>query len=179
MTFLVVYTSQTLHGSAIVYGGIEAALAAGWGVGGLAVGRFRLTRFTGRIWALTGLTDGFAILVLILLPLIPVALPLFLAFGVWQGILNVSWLSSVQVLVPARLQGRYLATDSAISYAAIPASQVLGGILIVTSGLSFTFLLAAVGSLATGVGYLFLRPLWKFGYDPRTSAKVETLDTVP
>jgi MFS transporter, DHA3 family, macrolide efflux protein len=31
LTFLVVYTSNVLHGTALVYGGLEALLAAGWG----------------------------------------------------------------------------------------------------------------------------------------------------
>lgn len=170
LTFLVVYSVEVLHGSALVYGGIEATMAAGWGAGGLAAGRFRLTRYTGRFWALTGLVDGIIILILVLTPSVPVALALFFAAGTWQGVLNVTWLSSVQALVPERLQGRYLALDNAISYAAIPASQVLGGVLIVVSGLSFTFLIAAGGSLSAGVGFLFLRSLWRFGYDPRTSA---------
>lgn len=167
LTFLVVYSVLALHGSAVVYGGIEAAMAAGWGIGGLAVGRFGLTRYTGRLWTLTGLVDGAAILVLVFAPLVPMALAVFLAAGTWQGLLNVSWLSSVQALVPERLQGRYLALDNSISYAAIPASQVLGGLLVVVSGLSFTFLIAAVGSLVAGVGFLGFRELWRFGYDPK------------
>ena len=173
LTFLVVYTAVTLHSSSVVYGGIEAALAAGWGLGGLLVSRFRLTRYTGRLWAASGFTEGFAILLLVLAPLVPIALPLFLAMGVWQGILNVTSLSSVQALVPQQLQGRYLATDNAISYASIPASQVLGGVLIVILGLPFTFLIAAIGSLIAGAGFLSLKSLRRFGYDPRTTAPVE------
>ena len=176
LTFLVVYTAVALHGSALVYGGIEAALAAGWGLGGLSVSRFRLTRYTGRLWALTGLIEGSVILLLVLVPSVSIALPLFLAMGVWQGILNVTWLSSVQALVPLHLQGRYLATDNAISYASIPASQVLGGILIVVSGLSFTFLIAALGSLLAGAGFLALGPLRRFGYDPRSPTSMVAPD---
>lgn len=170
LTFLVVYSVEVLHGSALVYGGIEAVMAAGWGVGGLTVGRLRLTRYTGRFWTLTGLFDGLAILVLILEPSVPIALVVFFAAGTWQGVLNVTWLSSVQALVPENLQGRYLALDNTISYAAIPASQVMGGVLTVVYGLSSTFLLAAVGSLVAGVGFLALRALWQFGYDPRVQA---------
>ena len=174
LTFLVVYTAVTLHGSSVVYGGIEAALAAGWGLGGLSVSRFRLTRYTGWLFALTGLIEGVAILLLVLVPSVPLAVPLFLAIGVWQGILNVAWLSSVQALVPPQLQGRYLATDNAISYASIPAAQVLGGVLIVLSGLPFTYLVAAIGSLSAGAGFLSLGSLRRFGYDPRTVARAET-----
>ena len=167
LTFLVVYTSNVLHGSALVYGGIEALLAAGWGIGGLLVGRLRLTRYTGRLAALSGFVEGAVVLGLILVPTLAVAFPLVLAVGVWQGILNVSWLSTVQAEVPQQLQGRYFATDNALSYAAIPGSQTLGGILIVASGLPITFLYVGVGSLVTSVGFLSLSGLRKLGYDPR------------
>lgn len=171
LTFLVVYTVQSLHGTALSYGALEALLAAGWGIGGLSVSRLRLTRYTGRFWALTGLVEGVEVLFLVLVPSLTVALPLFLVIGVWQGVLNVTWLSSVQALVPSDLQGRYLATDNAISYAAIPASQIVGGVLIVAIGLPCTFLFVAVGSLVVGVGFVWLRSLRTFGYDPRTSAQ--------
>ena len=170
LTFLVIYSSDVLHGSAVVYGGIEALLAAGWGVGGLLVGRLRLTRFTGRFVALTGAVEGAAVLGLVLVPVVAVALPLILVVGIWQGVLNVASLSTVQALVPSQLQGRYLATDTAISYAAIPASQILGGVLIVTAGLPTTFLFVAVGSWVASMGFLMLRSLRRFGYDPRAAA---------
>ena len=173
LTFLVVYTSNVLHGSALVYGGIEALLAAGWGIGGLLVGRLRLTRYTGRLAALTGFVEGAVVLGLILAPTLALVFPLVLAVGVWQGILNVSWLSTVQAGVPPQLQGRYLATDNAISYAAIPGSQILGGILIVASGLPVTFLFVGIGSLVAGVGFLSLGRLRKLGYDPRSSVGAE------
>lgn len=167
LTFLVVYTSGTLHGSALVYGGLEGLLAAGWGVGGLLVGRLLLTRFTGRVAALTGLVDGGVVLGLVLAPVVVVALPLVLLVGIWQGVLSVTWLSAVQSAMPRELQGRYMATDNAISYAAIPASQVLGGFLILTVGLPHTFLLVSVRSLASSLGVLSLRRLRAVGYDPR------------
>lgn len=177
LTFLVVYTVNSLHGTALAYGVLEALLAAGWGIGGLSVSRLRLTRFTGRFWALTGFVEGVVVLLLVLVPTLVVALPLFLIIGVWQGVCNVTWLSSVQTLVPSDLQGRYLATDNSISYAAIPASQVVGGVLIVAIGLPSTFLFVAVGSLVAGVGYLGLGSLRKFGYDPRTTPGAEPDET--
>lgn len=171
LTFLVVYTSSVLHGTALVYGGLEAFLAAGYGIGGLLVGRLRLTRYTGRLWALTGFVEGVIVLGLILVPTVTVAFPLLMGVGLWQGVLNVTWLSMVQAGVPQQLQGRYLATDNAISYAAIPGSQILGGILIVTSGLPITFIFVGIGSLVAGIGFLSLGRLRKLGYDPRSSER--------
>ena len=75
----------------------------------------------------------------------------------------------MQAGVPQQLQGRYLATDNAISYAAIPGSQILGGILIVIFGLPFTFLVVGAGSLIASVGFLSLGRLRKLGYEPRSS----------
>jgi hypothetical protein len=173
LTFLVVYTSKELHGSAVVYGVIEALLAAGWGIGGLLVGRLRLTRYTGRLAVLAGFVEGAIVLGLILLPTLTVVFPLVLAVGIWQGVLNVSWLSTVQAGVPSQLQGRYFATDNAISYAAIPGSQIVGGILIVFSGLPFTFILVGVGSIFASVVFLTLSRLRKLGYDPRSPTSVE------
>ncbi len=95
------------------------------------------------------------------------ALPLIFVVAIWQGVLNVAALSTVQAVVPQEIQGRYLATDNALSYAAIPASQIFGGILIATSGLPFTFLLVGIGSVVAGIAFLFLRSLRTFGYSPR------------
>ncbi len=173
LTFLVVYTSRVLHGDALVYGGIEAAMAAGWGIGGMLVGRLGLTRYTGRLAALTGLVEGAVVLGLVLVPLVGVALPLLLVAGIWQGLVNVAWLSTVQAGIPHEVQGRYLATDNALSYAAIPASQILGGVLIVATGLPSTFLVAALGSLAAGLAFLALAPLRRVGYDPRLGSRAE------
>lgn len=167
LTFLVIYVSHVLRGTALVYGGLEALLAAGWGIGGLLVGRLGLTRFTGRLAALTGLVEGAVVLGLIAIPSVGLALPLLLIVGTWQGITNVTWLSTVQAVVPSNLQGRYFATDNAISYAAIPGSQILGGFLIVLVGLPVTFVFVAIGSLVSGVGFLSLATLRRLGYDPR------------
>jgi MFS transporter, DHA3 family, macrolide efflux protein len=171
LTFFVVYTADLLHGSALVYGVLEALLAAGWGLGGLLVGRFRLTRFTGRLAAASGIADGVAVLGLVFVPVVPVALAVFLAIGVVQGVTNVAWLSTVQAIVPERLQGRYFATDNMLSFAGIPAAQIVGGVLITLHGISFTFLLAGLGCLVAGGVGLLLRELRSVGYDPRRPAE--------
>jgi Na+/melibiose symporter-like transporter len=173
LTFLVVYTSDILRGSALIYGVLEALLAAGWGIGGLLVGRLHLTRYTGRLAALSGFVEGGVVLGLILLPSVSTALPLVFLVGLWQGVLSVTWLSTVQAGVPQQYQGRYFATDNALSYAAIPGSQILGGVLIVAVGLSTTFLAVGIASLVSSLGYLSLRRVRNLGYDPRSSSGAE------
>jgi hypothetical protein len=170
LTFLVVYSTDLLHGGALVYAILEALLAAGWGAGGLLVGKLRLTRHTGGLWAYSAFAQGLILVVLVLEPTVPVAFPLFLAAGVMQGVLNVAWLSTVQAVVPERLQGRYFATDTMASFAAIPVAQVAGGLLIASRGVPFTFLAAGIASIGAGVGLVPLRELRRIGYDPGRSA---------
>jgi len=169
LTFLVIYTTELLHGSAVVFGVLETLIAGGWGIGGLLVGRLRLTRYTGRLWVYSAFVEGGAIVAMVLVPRLAVAVPLFLAVGILQGVLNVAGSSTVQAVVPERLQGRYFATENMVSFAAIPAAQIVGGVLILLHGISFTFLLAGVGSLATGGCLVWLKDLRRFGYDPRPS----------
>ncbi len=164
LTFLVVYARGPLHGSALVYGSIEALLAAGWGVGGLAVGRLGWTRHAGTLWIVAAIVEGTAVLLLVVAPELVVALPVFLGVGVVQGLVNVATMSSTQAIVPPDLQGRYFATDTMLSYASIPASQILGGVIIAERGILFAFTLVGVASLAAGVAFLGLRPLRRFGY---------------
>ncbi len=164
LTFVVVYSTDLLHGSALVYGLLEGLLAAGWGAGGLLVGRLGLTRHTGLVWVGTSFVQGLLVVLLVLRPSVAVALPAFLGFGISQGIANVAWLSTVQATVPERLQGRYFATDTALSYAAIPLAQIVGGVLIALYGIGATFLVTGLGAVAVGVGALSLRELRRVGY---------------
>jgi MFS transporter, DHA3 family, macrolide efflux protein len=166
LTFIVVYSTSLLHGSAVVYGLLEACLAGGYGVGALLVGRFGLTRHTGAVWIYSTFAQGALLVLVVLVARVPVALPAFLAFGVLQGLANVTWLSSVQATVPERLQGRYFAIDNALSYAAIPLAQIVGGVLIAFYGVGPTLLAVGLATLAAGVGALFLRELRQYGYDP-------------
>ncbi|MGI0071894.1 MAG: hypothetical protein ACRECT_07540 [Thermoplasmata archaeon] len=101
------------------------------------------------------------------MPVVGVALPVFFGLGVLSGVLNISALSTVLAIVPERIQGRYFAIETMVSYAAIPAAQVLGGVRIVLRGLPFTFGITAVGSVATGGAPVFLKELRALGYDPR------------
>ncbi len=167
MGFIVVYTAVVLHGSAVVYGGIEAALAAGWAIGGLGVGRLGLTRRAGLVWVASAFVEGLVMIAIVGIPTVPFAAAALVGLGISQGIVNVAWLSTVQAIVPERLQGRYFALETAVSYAAIPLSQIVGGVLIVLYGVPFTFAAAGVGSIATGAVALLFREMRQVGYDPR------------
>ncbi len=167
MGFVVVYSTDLLHGSALIYGLLEACLAAGWGIGGLVVGRLGLARFTGLLWIGSALAEGAFLVLMVLVPSPAVVLPIFLGFGISEGLANVAWLSTVQATVPERMQGRYFAIDNAFSYAAIPLSQIVGGVAILLYGVGLTFVVAGVGCLGVGAGALLLRDLRRVGFDAR------------
>ncbi|MHB8361452.1 MAG: MFS transporter [Thermoplasmataceae archaeon] len=171
LVFLVIYSIDFLHGNALVYAILEALLAAGWGIGGLLVGRLKLTKHTGRIWIYSAFFQGGTVVILSLSPILLIALPIFFMLGIMQGILGVTWLSTVQAVVPERLHGRYFAIDNMVSVAAIPIAQIAGAILIVASSISFTFLVAGVASLIAGAFFLSFGALKKFGYEPENQSK--------
>lgn len=175
MGFVVVYTAVVLHGSAVVFGGIEAALAAGWAVGRLVVGRLGLTRDAGIVWVASAFVQGLVMIAIVGVPVVPFAAAVFVGLGVSQGIVNVAWLSTVPAIVPERLQGRYFALETAVSYAAIPLSQIVGTVLIVLYGVPFTFAPAGVASIATGGVPLLFREFRRVGYDPMAGAGSPTL----
>jgi MFS family permease len=168
LTYLVVYATGPLRGGAVVFAVLEATLAAGVAVGAILVGRLRLTRYTGRMWVYAAFGQAVGVLGLVFFPVFPVAFSALFAFGVMNGILNISWLSTVQVIVPERMQGRYFAIDNMLSLGAIPVAQIVFGVLILAEGVSNTFLWMGVGSLVAGVGFLFLKDLHRLGYTPKT-----------
>jgi len=169
LTYLVVFATGPLRGGAEVYAGLEAALSVGIAVGAVLVGRMGLTRYAGRLWVYAGFVQGGALAVVVLFPNVVVAFVGAIVWGVLNGVINVAWLSSVQALVPERMQGRYYSIDNMLSWAAIPVAQILGGFLILAEGISITFLVAGVGSILVGFACLGLKELRKFGYDPKSA----------
>lgn len=167
LTYLVVYSTGPLRGGAVVFAVLEASLAAGIAVGAILVGRLRLTRFTGRVWVYAAFGQAIGVIGLVVLPELPVALSALFAFGVINGILNITWLSTVQVIVPERMRGRYFAIDNMLSWGAIPVAQIVFGLSILADGISFTLLWVGIGSLVAGVAFLFLKELRQLDAIPK------------
>jgi MFS family permease len=150
-TFLVVYATLSIHGDAFTFGVLLASLTVGYGVGSLAVGPTRATRHTGLVWVVFGgMAPGLAVAGVALLPDTWVAFPLIVVFGSTTGFAGVTWLTTAQTIVPSNVQGRYYALDGMISWAAIPAAEVMGALLIDALGINPTFLIAGMGLIATG-----------------------------
>jgi MFS transporter, DHA3 family, macrolide efflux protein len=170
VTFLVVYDALALHGSALVFAGLLAALAAGQGLGALTVGRTRAVRYAGRIWVVgSGCAGGLGLLALALAPQLWVAFPVIFVVGYAGSLAGTTWLTAAQLLVPTEMQGRYFGIDSLGSWAIIPVAQIGGGLLIARVGILPTYLVGGLLWTLVGVAFLFPRALATFGHPPRPS----------
>ena len=152
--FLVIYAAKALDGGALVYGSLLAAYAIGLGPGALLVGRTRAVAFAGKVWCFTGFLEGIAILILALSDSVVIALAASLAIGMLSGYGNVTWLSTVQLIVPSEMQGRYFGVDQLGSFVVVPVGQVAGALVIQTLGIRADFLVAAIGASVISLTFL-------------------------
>jgi hypothetical protein len=84
--------------------------------------------------------------------------------GVCLGLLNTTFYSTMQLVVPNEILGRVLSVDDVGSYAAVPVGQIVAGLLISMSGIVFNYLVAGVGVLLTVSVMFFLKDLRNFRY---------------
>lgn len=157
--FVVVYAAKALSGGALVYGSLLAVFAIGIGVGAILVGRTNAVARAGKIWGLTALFEGIAILSIALTRSFIIALLFFIAIGILSGYGNVTWLSAVQLIVPSEMQGRYFGVDQLGSFAVVPVGQVLGALIIQAISVQVDFLIVGTGVCVTSLAFLFLKEL--------------------
>lgn len=166
-TFIVVFATVLLHGSALVFALLLALEVAGNGIGALLVSRVRAVRWAGRAWTIgAGAASGAVAVVLALYPSVPVAATCLFAIGTLQGFAGTAWLSAAQLLVPKEMQGRYFGIDALGSVAIIPVAQIGGAFLIQAYGVQSTYLGTAILWVAVGVVFLVPRALATLGYRP-------------
>jgi MFS family permease len=174
-TFLVVYATVVLHGSALVYAGLLAAQVAGTAVGSLLVGRLGAARYAGKAWVVSyGVVAGSVALALSLVPSVPVAIVVLFLIGLFGGFAGTAWLTAAQLLVPTEMQGRYFGIDSLGSVVILPLSQIGGALLIGAYGTRTTYFFAAILWVVAGVVFLFPRALWHLGVRPGALATSRT-----
>jgi MFS family permease len=167
-TFIVVFVTILLHGSALVFASLLAIEVAGTALGSLMVGRTRAVRWAGRAWTIgSGAGSGVAALVLALFPSVPTAAICLFGIGFLGGFAGTAWLTAAQLLVPAEMQGRYFGIDGLGSVAIIPAAQIGGALLIQSYGVQATYIGTGVLWIIAGVLFLFPRALATLGYPPR------------
>lgn len=166
-TFIVVFVTILLHGSALVFALLLALNVAGTGLGSLLVSRLGGVRHAGRSWTIgAGLGSGAAAVALALFPSDAVAAACLFSIGLFSGFAGTAWLSAAQLLVPPEMQGRYFGVDNLGSIAIIPAAQIGGALLIAAYGVRSTYLATALLWVVAGAAFLFPRALATLGYPP-------------
>lgn len=176
-TFLVVFATEVLHGSALVYAFLLASVVAGGAVGALLVGPTHGERWAGRAWVVPyGAASGVAALALVLVPTVPVTVGALFAIGVLSGYAGTSWLTAAQLLVPTEMQGRYFGIDNLGSIVIVPLAQIGGAFLVIAYGIGSTYLGIAALWIFAGLAFLAPRALWDLGYrpeDPRATLRTD------
>jgi MFS family permease len=178
-TFIVVFATVLLHGSALVFALLLALEVAGTGLGSLLVSRTGAVRWAGRAWTVgAGAASGAAAIALALFPSVPVALVCLFSIGFFGGFAGTAWLTAAQLLVPTEMQGRYFGIDALGSIAIIPAAQIGGAFLIEAYGIQSAYLWTGIFWVIVGVAFLFPRALATLGYRPpgRTALTPRTGD---
>jgi hypothetical protein len=153
------------------YGALVAASTLGSAVGLVAVAHTRFEPKAGRILMGFVLAIGVAIVALALVRTIWFALPIMFVFGLFPGMVQTVFLSTVQATVPNELLGRVFSADEVGSYALVPIGQATGGALTVEIGVQGTYLVAGGSIVALAVvmvgGFGALRSL---GFSPQAAA---------
>ena len=157
--YFVFYAKQILNGGVgqygILYGLLVGLFSLGWAPGAFVAARFNTVRFAGKVWILCGVAEGAGIGLLVLFPQTLIALPTAFMIGVFLGLTNATWLTIVQLIVPTEMQGRYFGLDQLGSFAVIPVGQVIGAIIVATSGVGFDFMLASLGVMVSAGIFAF------------------------
>jgi MFS family permease len=162
--FSVVYVNVFLNASASFYGYFLASIGFGLAVGSLLAGRIRAVKFAGKLFIFASLGFGLATVSLVVVRNAFFAIAIAASLGILLGLLNTTFFSIVQLVVPNEVLGRVLSVDEVGSYAAIPLGQIAAGIMIQSTGIVSTYLLAGVGIIVTAVAGAFLRDLRNLQY---------------
>jgi hypothetical protein len=163
-TFIVIYVVVGLHGSAATYGIFLAVSTAGTAAGSLLVGRTTAVHHVGKVWVLGyGVVAGASLLALAFATNLWLSFPLVFTFSLASGFAGNTWLTAAQLMVPSEVQGRYFALDGLLSWGVLPISQIVGSLLIVSRGITFTLAIAGLGLLTSGLLSTLGRNLWNLG----------------
>lgn len=149
--FTVVYAVVQLHQGATGFAILVAANTAGFAIGSILPGRIGSDRAPGWWLLPTWGIVGFFLVGLAWTSSLILAASFTAIAGALLSFGNTTWLSGVQRMVPDRFLGRYFATDEAGSFALIPAGVAVGGFLIFTFGIAWTYLIAGIGALLVNV----------------------------
>ena len=161
--YFVVYAGVRFGGNAAVYGYLVAAVAAGFAVGALLVGRIAARPLAGMLMGICLVLEGACFVVLALSSDLGLSILAAAGDGLTIGFSNTIYYSTIQAVVPSEVLGRVMSVGDFGSFASIPAGLVAGGLLIGSFGIENVYILAGVGIMATGALLLSLRDFRRFG----------------
>ena len=164
-SFFVVYVSSYLKESGTFFGFLVAALGLGLAGGSLVIGRLNTVAYAGRLFILGSAGFGIGTIALTLVSA-QLAVVVVALVGICLGLINTTFFSLMQLVVPNEILGRVLSVDEVGSFAAIPLGQIAAGLLISSSGIMFNYLLSGAGVVVTAVAMAFLKDLRNFRYAP-------------
>ncbi len=163
-SFTVVYSAAYFAASAGAYGYLVAALGGGFALGAFLAIRLRPRSHAGLVMCLCVVIQGVAALGLSFSHVYAASFALILLLGAGAGLINATYASTMQAIVPNRILGRVLSVDLVGSFAGIPAGLIVGGLLATDYGVGVSYAVAGLGLLANGVAMLALRDLRRLGY---------------
>ena len=161
--YIVVYALNILHNGSIVFGLLVGGSSIGYAVGALSTGRLRFEKPPG-IWVplFWGL-GGLPLILLILIPVTSISIISMFFEGFFGGMVNTTWVSVIQRVVPEDYLGRYFSIEGTIGYSMVPIGITFGGILISFEGVGFAFLFAGSCILIMGMIMLMSRSIRSWG----------------
>jgi len=143
--FYVVYAYDVLHGGVTAFALLSGLFPLGVAPGAYVSARFNTVRRAGWVFIFSGVSEGIVALGLVAFPNLYTSLITVFMLGFFLGLLNTTWLNTVQLIVPTEMQGRYFGLDQLGSTAVIPIGQVVGGVIISVSGVLTDYAVAGVG----------------------------------
>jgi MFS family permease len=167
-SILVLFAAEQLHLSGVGFGGLFAAVAAGY-VSGSALAPWLTARIDRRRLVLSSvMTIGLALVATGMAGHWSMAAAGLFAIGLAEGIWDVIAVGYRQAVVPDRLRGRIMSAYRVIAHGAVPLGALIGGLTTRVAGNRAPFI---VGALIV-LGYLpFLaRGLRGVDLDPASAA---------
>ena len=165
-SFFVVYVSGHLMESGTFFGFLVAALGLGIAGGSLVVGRLNTVSYAGYLFIISSIGFGLTTILLASTRSLHLAVIFVGSMGVCLGLINTTFFSVMQLVVPNEILGRVLSVDEVGSFASIPLGQIVAGLVISGSGIAFNYLIAGTGIILTAIAMMFLKDLRNFRYVP-------------
>lgn len=152
------FALQLLHIHASAYGLLFLCYAAGAVAGGLAAGRVKGLLGEGPALAVSVVLFGLPLLLMAVWPHALFAAVMMAASGIGEGVWNVVVTSLRQVVVPAAIRGRVLATLRLFSWGSSSIGAVLAGVIGQAVGIDWSAIAGCAAIVVTGIALApFLR----------------------